>query len=58
VAEITKLKNAGICTVKGILMTTMKDLTNIKGIGENKVEKIKEAAMKLNNSGFQTGKVV
>uniref|UniRef100_A0AAX7T1M2 Meiotic recombination protein n=1 Tax=Astatotilapia calliptera TaxID=8154 RepID=A0AAX7T1M2_ASTCA len=46
-ADIKKLKSVGICTVKGIQMTTRKALCNIKGLSEAKVEKIKEAAGKL-----------
>jgi len=51
-ADLKKLKQAGICTVKGIQMTTRKGLSNIKGISEAKVDKIKEAAAKMNPSGF------
>ncbi|XP_056379845.1 meiotic recombination protein DMC1/LIM15 homolog isoform X3 [Hyla sarda] len=47
VADIKKLKSVGICTVKGIQMTTKKALCNIKGLSEAKVDKIKEAANKL-----------
>ncbi|KAM3592227.1 uncharacterized protein V6R79_015050 [Siganus canaliculatus] len=54
VADIKKLKSVGICTVKGIQMTTRKALSNIKGLSEAKVEKIKEAAGKILNVGFQT----
>lgn len=46
-ADIKKLKSVGICTVKGLQMTTRKALTNIKGLSEAKVEKIKEAAGKM-----------
>ncbi|XP_027897927.1 meiotic recombination protein DMC1/LIM15 homolog isoform X2 [Xiphophorus couchianus] len=41
-ADIKKLKSVGICTVKGIQMTTRKALCNIKGLSEAK------------NVGFQT----
>ncbi|XP_075949408.1 meiotic recombination protein DMC1/LIM15 homolog isoform X1 [Anarhichas minor] len=54
VADIKKMKLVGICTVKGIQMTTKKALCNIKGLSEAKVEKIKEAAGKMLNVGFQT----
>ncbi|XP_041363265.1 meiotic recombination protein DMC1/LIM15 homolog [Gigantopelta aegis] len=54
VADIKKLKQSGICTIKGIQMTTRKKLCNIKGISEAKMEKIKEAAGKLNDPGFLT----
>ncbi|XP_028990857.1 meiotic recombination protein DMC1/LIM15 homolog isoform X2 [Betta splendens] len=46
-ADIKKLKSVGICTVKGIQMTTRKALSNIKGLSEAKVDKIKEAAGKM-----------
>nr|XP_039261748.1 meiotic recombination protein DMC1/LIM15 homolog isoform X2 [Styela clava] len=46
-ADLKKLKTAGICTIKGVQMTTKKALSNIKGISEAKVEKIKEAASKM-----------
>ncbi|XP_072312167.1 meiotic recombination protein DMC1/LIM15 homolog isoform X2 [Eucyclogobius newberryi] len=46
-ADIKKLKSVGICTVKGIQMTTRKALCNIKGLSEAKVDKIKEAAGKM-----------
>ncbi|CAL1527049.1 unnamed protein product [Lymnaea stagnalis] len=54
-ADIKKLKQAGICTVKGIQMNTRKKLCTIKGISEAKMEKIKEAAAKLcGESAFLT----
>ena len=51
-ADINKLKNAGICTVKGLLMATKKELTNIKGISEQKIDKMIEAAQKIEGLGF------
>ncbi|XP_078349042.1 meiotic recombination protein DMC1/LIM15 homolog [Oculina patagonica] len=54
VADIKKLKSAGICTVKGVQMTTRRKMCQIKGISEAKMEKIKEAAAKLANAGFVT----
>merc|ERR1712183_599671 len=55
VADIKKLKAAGICTVKGIQMVTKKKLCNIKGLSEAKVDKMKEAVIKVcgANSGFR-----
>ncbi|MES1903399.1 MAG: Meiotic recombination protein dmc1, partial [Paramarteilia canceri] len=44
VADLKKLKNAGINTIKGLFMTTTKKLLSVKGISDAKVEKIKEAA--------------
>ncbi|XP_069359077.1 meiotic recombination protein DMC1/LIM15 homolog isoform X2 [Maniola hyperantus] len=54
VADIKKLKGAGICTIKGIQMTTKKRLCNIKGFSETKVEKIREACLKVVTLGFMT----
>ncbi|KAL6475068.1 hypothetical protein MHYP_G00161080 [Metynnis hypsauchen] len=53
-ADIKKLKSVGICTVKGIQMTTRRALCSVKGLSEAKVDKIKEAAGKLLITGFQT----
>ncbi|XP_012670100.2 meiotic recombination protein DMC1/LIM15 homolog [Clupea harengus] len=53
-ADIKKLKSVGICTVKGIQMTTRRALGNIKGLSEAKVDKIKEAAGKLLSNSFLT----
>ncbi|CAH1274366.1 meiotic recombination protein DMC1/LIM15 homolog [Branchiostoma floridae] len=53
-ADLKKLKSAGICTIRGIQMTTRKRLCNIKGISEAKMDKIKEAAAKLGDAGFMT----
>ena len=36
-------------------MATKKELINIKGINDAKIEKILEAAKKLENHGFMTG---
>ncbi|KAF2980326.1 hypothetical protein EK904_008263 [Melospiza melodia maxima] len=54
VADIKKLKAVGICTIKGIQMTTRRALCNVKGLSEAKVDKIKEAANKLVEPGFLT----
>ena len=56
VADIKKLKTAGICTVRGIQMVTKKKLCNIKGLSEAKVDKMKEAVLKIcgANAGFCT----
>ncbi|KAG2464428.1 GGA1 protein, partial [Polypterus senegalus] len=53
-ADIKKLKMVGICTIKGIQMTTRRAMGNIKGLSEAKVDKIKEAANKLIEPGFVT----
>ncbi|KAI8426172.1 hypothetical protein MSG28_005113 [Choristoneura fumiferana] len=54
VADIKKLKTAGICTIKGIQMSTKKKLCNIKGFSDAKVDKIKEACQKVVTLGFMT----
>ena len=47
VADLKKLKSAGICTIRGLKMNTKKKLCQIKGLSEAKVDKIKEAIAKL-----------
>ena len=42
VADIKKLKVSGICTVRGVQMTTRRKMCAIKGLSEAKVDKIKE----------------
>ncbi|KAF9559474.1 Meiotic recombination protein dmc1 [Mortierella alpina] len=54
-ADITKLKLAGICTVRCVQMMTKKTLCKIKGFSETKVDKLKEAAAKLDSASFITG---
>lgn len=46
-----KLKCAGICTVKGVQMMTKKRLCAIKGLSEAKVDKIREAVLKVGSGG-------
>ena len=53
-ADITKLKGAGVCTVKGLQMTPKRNLLKIKGLSDVKVDKMKDAANKLSTSGFIT----
>ncbi|CAG8794611.1 19934_t:CDS:10 [Gigaspora margarita] len=53
-ADITKLKSAGICTVRAIHMTTRRNLCKIKGLSEAKVDKLKETASKLQSASFMT----
>ncbi|KAG0170829.1 Meiotic recombination protein dmc1 [Apophysomyces sp. BC1034] len=52
--DINKLKGAGIWTVRGAQMTTKKNLLRIKGLSETKVDKIKDAAAKIQTCGFMT----
>ncbi|KAE8665304.1 DNA repair protein RAD51-like protein B [Hibiscus syriacus] len=43
--DVKKLKDAGLCTVESVAYTPRKDLLQIKGISEAKVEKIVEAVL-------------
>eukprot|EP00826_Nyctotherus_ovalis_P030030 TRINITY_DN2383_c0_g3_i4.p1 TRINITY_DN2383_c0_g3~~TRINITY_DN2383_c0_g3_i4.p1 ORF type:complete len:361 (-),score=63.17 TRINITY_DN2383_c0_g3_i4:750-1832(-) len=54
-ADITKLRQAGLCTAMGVLMSSKRDLVNIKGITDQKVDRIYEAALKVESAGFCTG---
>ncbi|XP_042230038.1 meiotic recombination protein DMC1/LIM15 homolog [Homarus americanus] len=59
VADIKKLKSAGICTVRGVQMTTRRKMCTIKGLSEAKVDKIKEVTAKLSGGeGFVTALVM
>ncbi|RDD46632.1 Meiotic recombination protein DMC1/LIM15-like protein [Trichoplax sp. H2] len=53
-ADIQKVKKGGIYTIGGVLTNTKKQLCTIKGISEAKVDKLKEAAIKLCGNGFLT----
>lgn len=53
--DITRLKKEGYCTVKSIIMDVKRNIAKVKGITEAKLEKIIEAAMKLENLGFTNG---
>lgn len=55
VADISKLKSGGINTIRGLKMTTRKKLSEIKGISDGKIEKLKEAANKIEQNEFVTG---
>ena len=53
--DLKKLKEAGYHTIEAICHATKKELTQIKGISDNKVEKILESAFKmLGTMGFTT----
>lgn len=58
VADIKKLKAAGIHTVGGLFMQTKKRLSDIKGLTEAKIQKAFEAAAKIKDVGFVAGSVV
>lgn len=46
-SDIAKLKTGGFCTITSIIMATRKELTNIKGINDAKIDKILDAAKKI-----------
>ncbi|EAA17631.1 DNA repair protein rhp51 [Plasmodium yoelii yoelii] len=55
-ADINKLKGSGYCTILSLIQATKKELCNVKGISEVKVDKILEVASKIENcSAFITG---
>ena len=54
--DISKLRNANIYTIQGIMMQCRRDLISIKGLSEPKVDKILEIVQKLAFSGFITAK--
>jgi meiotic recombination protein DMC1 len=60
VSDIKKLQEAGLMTIGQVLQKSSRDLVNIKGLTEAKIEKIKEAARKLDVRGgrFKTGNEV
>lgn len=53
-ADIIRLKSAGLCTIQALYMMTKRNLCKIKGMSELKAEKLKELAAKLVNTDFQT----
>lgn len=57
VSDIKKLQEAGLSTIGSVLQTCTRDLLLIKGISDAKIEKIREAAKKLDIRGtaFKTG---
>ena len=50
--DVKKLEEAGLHTVEAIAFTPKKALVQVKGLSENKVDKIIEAAQKIVNLGF------
>lgn len=52
--DCQKLADAGYCTVESISHSTLRKLQEVKGISEQKAQKLKEAANKLVPSGFVT----
>ena len=57
VSDIKKLQDHGLTTIGSVLQCSSRDLVTIKGLTEAKIEKIKEAAKKLDLRGnaFKTG---
>lgn len=57
VSDIKKLAEAGLMTVGSVLQCSTRDLVNIKGLSEAKIEKIREAALKVDGrtGPFKTG---
>lgn len=53
-ADLKKLKDAGFNTSQSIVFAMRKDLLSIKGLSDQKVEKIQEAARKSTDAGFVT----
>lgn len=53
--DVQKLAQAGLCTVQAVARATMKKLQEVKGISEQKAEKMRAAAKKLDTQqGFHT----
>ena len=52
--DIKKLEDAGFRSVESVLFKARKDLLQIKGLSEGKLDKIIEAARQLVKGGFQT----
>jgi predicted RecB family nuclease len=50
-SDIKKLQEAGLSTIGQVLQTSSRDLIGIKGFSEAKVDKIREAARKLDPRG-------
>ncbi|CAE7738955.1 DMC1A, partial [Symbiodinium necroappetens] len=53
-ADLKKLKDAGYNTSQSVVFAMRKDLLNIKGLSDQKVDKIIEAARKSSEAGFVT----
>lgn len=53
-ADLKKLKDAGFNTSQSVVFAMRKDLLSIKGLSDQKVEKIIDAARKSTDAGFMT----
>jgi len=54
VADVKKLKDAGFNTMLSVLGSMRKELVAIKGLSDQKIEKIIDASRKTTDSGFMT----
>lgn len=54
IKDIEKLQQAGLFTVEAVLYSTLKTLTQVKGITDAKANKLLEVANKLIPTGFTT----
>lgn len=52
-SDIKKLRDFGVLTIEALVRTPRKDLINIKGLGDIKVDKIMKEATNLVYTGFQ-----
>ncbi|KAG5185783.1 DNA repair and recombination protein Rad51A [Tribonema minus] len=52
--DIARLADSGLCTVEAVAHATMRRLTEVKGISEQRAIKLKEIAYKLVPIGFTT----
>ena len=57
-SDINKLKEAGFTTIQSIAYNTKKVIAAVKGISDNKADKIAEAWYKLIQMGFQSGQEI
>ncbi|EQB60630.1 meiotic recombination protein dmc1 lim15-like protein [Vairimorpha apis BRL 01] len=54
IQDIIKLKQSGICTLKGVLMAPKRLLSKIKGLSDIKIDKMKDLASKHLNTDFMS----
>ena len=55
-ADVKKMQEGGFNTVECVVFTAKKNMLNIKGLTEGKIDKIIEAANKLVKNEFMTAK--
>jgi len=56
--DVKKLSEAGVHTVEGLARASRKHLTQIKGLSEQKVEKLKQIAATMVPAGFTTATMI